>query len=366
MKKVFIFGAGSSVDFGLPLANRIFSYSDKVLQWKSKERAACLKDAIDKTEKHLRVLYTNISKNKEEYPAFEEVLTLIWNNGPFKNGWITQDVFNDFVNLLGLTIAASMGVVNYNRIFFNRRPKYEQFIGTLINTKEEIVFISLNYDILLDTILMKKFKKSHLDYGVQLRDIDTYKIYKPGRGLILKPHGSLNLSYCMNCDDIFYFEDNIFTAIANHSSWVMCPICKTSEVKPIIVPPIHNKADFIKSRKQPFIHKQKKGYPGLKLYCDAIQSYCSFVHAAIVSHLSDADEITIIGYSLPSYDLDFKHTLLKGLSKNRKRSKIKINLITKEGKRSDNEIKEPYSHLAGPVVVKNKSGFYNYICDNVL
>jgi NAD-dependent SIR2 family protein deacetylase len=362
MKKVFIFGAGSSADFGLPLANHIFSHADMVLRWKGQNQSLNLKNAIDNTEKHLRTLFTNIPKNKKKYPAFEQILTLIWNNGPFTNGWISQDVFSDFVNLLGLTIAGSMGFAHYKKKFYTIKPKYKQFIKTLIDGKDEVIFVSLNYDILLDSIIMDLNKHEQLDYGVPLTNITNRKFCKPGKGLLLKPHGSLNLSYCVQCDNVLCSEDNVFNSITNSSKRMLCPTCQSSDIRPIIIPPIYNKSNFIASCKQPFVNTKKSESFKIRSNCDAIQLYCTYVNYALASHLADADEITIIGYSLPVYDFDFKYILLNGLSRNKNRLKVKINLIIKETNKSNNEIIEPYRNLAGPVTIKHKFGFYNYLC----
>src|SRR5262249_31641398 len=79
MKKVlYIFGAGASKDFGLPLGNEVFEYAHKLIEAGVADE---LRSIWDEAAMHLQAIFSNLPADKEKYPLLEEVLTLLWEWG---------------------------------------------------------------------------------------------------------------------------------------------------------------------------------------------------------------------------------------------------------------------------------------------
>jgi hypothetical protein len=117
---VYIFGAGASKDFGLPLGTEIFKRDYELSQSDNKNVTALGFDKlIDEVENNLHLIFSGLPKNKEEFPPFEEILTFIWDlkrkerfdykqnrySSIFKtNG---KKVFDAFVNFYAATFIGS-------------------------------------------------------------------------------------------------------------------------------------------------------------------------------------------------------------------------------------------------------------------
>jgi NAD-dependent SIR2 family protein deacetylase len=112
-----------------------------------------------------------------------------------------------------------------------------QASGRLRNT----MFISTNYDILIDNALTALPRDYDLDYGVQFRNFrqpDNWTPPRPGQSVQLyKPHGSLNWLYCPTCNDLVLTpkEKGVTRLIAEDKD-ANCPIC-TGLYSPVLVPP---------------------------------------------------------------------------------------------------------------------------------
>ena len=95
------------------------------------------------------------------------------------------------------------------------------------------------------------------------------------------------------------------------------------------------------------------------------KKYRKSVDGQIIRALSKVDEITVIGYSLPPYDYDFKYLLLKGLIKNKNRDNIPIKIIDKVHNDAEKEkLLRGYKYLAAEPEFISKDGFLNYLSKN--
>jgi len=374
MKKiVVILGAGSSKDFGLPLASEIFFQADRILCLKKRIGGyKRLEKSISEVEKKLHKIYTNLPKDKKNYPAFEEALTFIWNLRKDNTLYgIDYRAFRSFVDMMGLTFAGSHGFKTYLKVPHDTK-KYEAYVESLLKSDNKITFISLNYDIIIDGILDEYVQQGiikNYNYGLPLIDVDSKKKCRNGGVSLFKPHGSLNLSYCINCGRYFYYEDNIFTAIVNKKDWCDCPFCNQMEkkykLKALIIPPLYNKEKFINRSKRTPVNSKKPTsstkdkfvvIPGI------FKKYRSFIDEKIVESIKTAEEILIIGYSLPSYDFDFKNLLLKGLVQNQKRLNVPIKIINNvKNLTLKKELHKKYMYLAGQASFLSNKGFYAYL-----
>jgi|GEM_PF-679101 hypothetical protein len=122
------------------------------------------------------------------------------------------------------------------------------------------------------------------------------------------------------------------------------------------------KESYIKEVIKRHVYESKRG-PRI-LDTGVIEFYRQFIDREICDVLMNADEIIIVGYSMPPYDFDFKSLLIKGLMPNKNRKNVPIHIITKaKGKELDNLIKR-FEHLAGKVNVVSSKGFYKFLRDS--
>ncbi len=262
------------------------------------------------------------------------------------------------MQVLGATLTAAMRAAQHDIVV-----PFDEFINLLLLDREqEPSFISLNYDLLLDNALVKCVNDkviSDFSYGVPLSDIALR--YRSGSRqqfcrdtgvLLLKPHGSLNLVWCPHRQAPygfgFYYSAN--EPIAVSADVVRCPGCGNAP-KALFIPPLYNKRDYVgETSMRP--RRQWRSTPELyRTYCDR----------QIIAVLGGADEITMIGYSLPAYDYDFKNLLLLGLMNNRDRERVSVRLITQGNEEAVDNLQKRCVGIAGPVVVESSQGFYGYL-----
>lgn len=388
-KLVYILGAGSSKDFGLPLGHEYFKRADElsIEARKDTDFKTIFDTVLCKANADINKIYFNLPEDKLKYPPLEEVLTLIYDQiepqrrlehemyeanhhrgkAPereplFHDGIIST--FDNLVNLMGLTILGSM------RFYCSDADMkiYHSFIKSLNFHDQQISFISLNYDTILDNVLLKCTEEEIIDgynYGLALDNINDDKDKRiDGKIFLLKPHGSLNLFYCSHRGSRsiapgFYFSEStgVYVDLVTRNRRTMCPWRHCSNIPtPLIIPPLYNKKIFIKdvtSKTQPKAGFWPRDNPEMYRYS---------IDKELLSVLESADEIVVIGYSMPAYDTDFKGMLINGLISNNNRRGLCLKIITR--KENDNHIqnvKSQYERLVKNVIIESEHGFLNYI-----
>jgi hypothetical protein len=125
MKKniIYLFGAGASKDFGMPLGNEIFSQAYQLPRLLEQcQLRTDLVHALRESDSYLRHIFTRLPKKKNDYPPFEEVLTFLWDYrkserrdydknkliSAFTNPRGVKEVFDVFVKTLTLTLSGSI------------------------------------------------------------------------------------------------------------------------------------------------------------------------------------------------------------------------------------------------------------------
>jgi hypothetical protein len=169
-----------------------------------------------------------------------------------------------------------------------------------LNKREHgsVSVITFNYDIGLDYAFHLSSMPFEYRCGVP-NGLDPGKKQSPGAIDLLKLHGSLNWGHCEKCPRVVPFELKDYFAeyhweagvatphsrtigIAKHLVQRSCPVCGTQLAEnPVIVPPTWNKGNV---------------HTGL-----------SSVWRAAASHLAKAENVFIIGYSLPITDEFFRY-----------------------------------------------------------
>lgn len=316
MTKIFILGAGCSKNYlqgttaipGLkcPVDRDFFIMAKKVITNQAfdplfdAQLNHLLKD-IDEMfgnhdNDHLSVLDTpNLS--------LEKVMTEIAIQGSlfdkpiFRYGWqylsdpTVSRRMSAFVELISRTIEESL-----------KGPVCEKHKALADLIDKEDTIISYNYDLLMDNALRSRGKLT--DEGYKLSFYRTFKDSawsKPDSSdkttTLLKLHGSLNWLRCRICDSILLWHSE---KVVNWST-IRCPKCGAPDqsMERILIPPLLAK-DY--------------GEPAINyLWFEAVRA------------LSEANEIIIIGYSLPPTDFASETLMLSGLG--RKRKKVPLTLV---------------------------------------
>jgi hypothetical protein len=196
---------------------------------------------------------------------------------------IVENDINEFTALIFLTLSSShfdpyLGVGMANFVY------YRNFIYSILGDSEEIPsFINLNYDTLLDTAIEEALNIGNKNsipqnYKIELYNESTGEKIVHGEYILIKPHGSMNMAKCNKCNLSFYSRDNLIAKIENKHAH--CPKCGENMNYSQLIPPSYHKD-------------------------------CSTMTTArqIIELTSNANTITIIGYSFPPYDMDMKHLI---------------------------------------------------------
>lgn len=337
MSKVIILGAGSSKDCGLPLGNEVFEYFNH-------NDGPPWYDFMNR-------IFPQFTIGVTKYPTFEVVLSLIesWienrqtigHYSPSDLGNIRRSLIKSFLEIfksicpwIDLKIANNDGLMPEADVMHENFEWYKKFFNQLINKDRDAIFISMNYDVLLDSVLFKMGR--NFTYGFDIYDLDDRnKICREGGALLLKPHGSINLAQCSKCKKIFTFKDSSMGL----ASYIY--ECCGENLKDLIIPPT--------------FYKSVNDEP------------CIATHKKISEEISKADEILIIGYSLPDYDLNILQAFKEGMAKNKNGYKLKVKIVDKiNNEKEQLKLKEKYGSIFNCKVDKTSShfeGFKKYTAD---
>jgi len=292
-KTVFILGAGASKHTGAPLMNEFLDcaheiyllgdavgYDDdfrRVFEWQAKlKNAHSMCRAID-------------TKNIESvFSALEMADTL----GCFSLLLGHDANVEDYIASMERVIAATLEKSMRFETSENARlaPSYDYSMMCrllyLLNNKafpkHDVGIISFNYDVALDYAIAQ----GHLQYSYCLDGV----IPKQGISL-LKLHGSLNWAQCVKCGKVLSADltkplliprsNNPYIALIDESLY--CKKCRrnTKLARPLIVPPSWQKNSYYQKIRP--------------------------VWTSAAKLLSEAENIFVIGFSLPETDSFFKY-----------------------------------------------------------
>ena len=266
MRRVYILGAGASAGYengqcGIrpPTARKFFTVVKALL-----EKGDLHRDRFSRLweflEKFYRVKPDGLDTSSLD---IEEVLTMIDVAGK------KPVVRRELLDLIVLTL---------NRIIYgNPCPHHRRLLDSL---GPDDAIITFNWDLLLDNLVAQ----GGPNYGANMLEHVEETAWTAGRGrsapLVLKVHGSLNWMTCHKCRKSFaHILEGKIAAQYHAGQSVPCRHCN-SATDPLIIPPT-----LLKNYKHPVIKA---------VWNEA---------ARVLRH---ADEITVVGYSLPLTDFKAK------------------------------------------------------------
>ncbi|SDE19009.1 SIR2 family protein [Sporomusa acidovorans] len=344
MEKTAIFlGGGASAAEGAPVQSRLFEKYFKTLRVKhnySNYKQVSELQAYFRQLFFIDVLQDDL--NAICFPTFEEAIGILdlairkrqcfkdfdlenLMQGSNRIGYVRQYLILLMAEVLEDKTSEVKGL---HRVMTNRLAE----LGYL----QDIIFISTNYDVLLDRALAAK-DDIIVDYGVEFTNYSIGSAAKSNKPVVklYKVHGSLNWSYCPTCNLLQLITDRQgILKLLTDPSQAKCDVCQTIK-SPVIVPPT-----FFK---------------------DMSNNFLTLVwHQAEIS-LSEIRHLIFCGYSFPDADMHIKY-LIKRIQTNRTEP-LRITVINNyPGKKAEKmkEEEERYSRFLGSGICFTNSSFEDF------
>jgi hypothetical protein len=77
--------------------------------------------------------------------------------------------------------------------------------------------------------------------------------------------------------------------------------------------------------------------------------------------LAAADEIVVIGYSMPPYDYDFRTLFVSSLIGNERRKRIVLKIVTKGTRHQKGALRSQLGRFVGSVEILGSDGLLDYL-----
>jgi hypothetical protein len=305
-RNVFILGAGASFLAGAPLMNSFIRTAQEIQRGNPplfpKEKAYF--DLVFKARTLLQQVHSKSEldiNNIETLFGTFEMAALVGKLGTLSDDEITQ--LPIAINyLIAKTIEARLQYPVRDNKTLPPKP-YGEFVESIVRAlgeqeKGSVSLITFNYDLGLEFALY--YKSIPYEYRTGLvAGVNPGAKQNPQAVDLLKLHGSLNWGHCSKCNRTITWQLRDFLStrqwapspfpvpyrtveVANLLVQQTCPVCGTSlDERPVIVPPTWNKGKF--------------------------HSPLASVWRAAAQHLSEAENVFVIGYSLPPTDEFFRY-----------------------------------------------------------
>ena len=349
MKTVFILGAGASAEAGAPLMGDFIARAKKLhaVDGFGQERAQ-IQDVLDAAYKDLKPVQV---KSSIAYHNIEELFSAI-DMGAMLNVFGSRDpstlqalqtavrvfiyrTIEETVRLtrVGQRIESPKGYATLAELTLEKIKRTARY------GHKDVSFITFNYDTCLEFALVRA--GLGVDYGLDEPFVCEHEArYQAGRQVaipVLKLHGSINWAQCLQCNvvaptEIDFWRPVSFMDVLDQPKSLPLPVgthiaklqhrCGSKlDPVPVIVPPTWNKA--------------ANG--------DGLQS----VWKRAAQELGSADNIVVIGYSMPVTDTFFKYLFALGSDSDVHLEKFVV-INGTEGGQSEQRFKD----LLGPMSAK--------------
>jgi hypothetical protein len=310
---VIILGAGATKACGGPLTDEILpaalngqmAHDDRVTLVKDREKL------LDLTRDFLKECFNvPVDKNqvlKEDCPSLPMVLSMLHRSieqglpiGKWKGESLVKAKRAIEYSIFAVIEAALMRA--------NRKHLHHDLLKPLYQANISPVVVSLNYDVIVDNAMFFLSDRHHMaqppDYGVRFSTQRYVDFCFGGMyGRLLKIHGSLNWLYCDKCGRLDLFVSNgMRTGKALEELYHEAPFddayscwgtpCRNKGQCDGFVSPILITPTYVKDYENPHIKQ---------------------VWAEAEKAMKQADRAIIIGYSLPTDDIEVALLLKRGL-----------------------------------------------------
>lgn len=327
---VYVFGAGASAAEGAPATGDLFPRAWALLGPKGDRRVAAVWLFLQTT---FGVAIRSIDSFRY-LPAVDEVISLVdWSLqtnqglGHHYDPPRLHQVRRDLEHLVQATVRAAIQPAA------NRRTgPHVRFVRRLVSSgmAERTALISLNYDTLLDSALVR--------FGL----IPDYALPAGGPGsggpLLAKLHGSLNWSFCPACGRIAAPTGPLAPG-GTEEGPLRCSRCGNSRLRGLIISPTLQKS---------------YSTPGLQQVWDRA-----------LEAIQQAERITFVGYSLPPADMPVYHLICRGtLTRSAAGPAIRVvnhqpaDLSPVQRRWHQRTVMERFHRLFGPEVSFDFTGFH--------
>ncbi|MGI6684414.1 MAG: hypothetical protein ACOX47_02745 [Bacillota bacterium] len=281
MRKVFFLGAGASREAGIPTQEELW---EQIQERFIQTGDLSIKKVLD------FAAYLNFAKfNTKLHINTAELLTLI-DIALEQNVSLGRYRGDDLRKIRDILVSVMCEILEM--------AVYEGYNGVLTEFCERLTgedsVISLNYDTVIDHILMGC--KGEIDYGFSFDYCFGETQLREGgeRQLLLKPHGSLNWRYCSRCNHIYLLPDK---RSRNSSHNITCPSDEHPLGEVIVTPTYHKK--FL----VPQLHN---------------------VWMLSFEKIKEADVINFVGYSFPPGDMHIIHLIKRAVLAGKKIPEINV------------------------------------------
>lgn len=321
MTTAIFLGAGASAAEGAPLQSNLFRDYFKSVQNTHIDYPINLMEGMlplfFQDMFGINILDDNL--DKISFPTFEEVLGIL-DLAEIKNESfnvyripINQNEIYIDIRVVRSRLIKIMGLIIKERLVHSKNI-HRALISKLAsaNILEETIFLSTNYDILIDNALIDQGGSTKIDYCIDFANshiLNSQLSLQPQGVKLFKLHGSLNWLYCSTCNNL---KLTPFEKSATED-FLKCEECR-SIYGPIIIPPT-----YFKNMSNTFISQ----------VWNKAENFCRKV-----------DEIIFCGYSFPDADIHVKY-LLKRIETNGNSRLRRIKVFNSyDGKKTNEKIEE--------------------------
>lgn len=343
MKTAIFLGAGASAAEGAPIQNSLFKAYFKS---KNINRMPDIFRELTQFFKAMFGIDLDGPLEKIAFPTFEEAL------GILDLSELRRESFRGFdfagavpqgnkVQLLRLYLILVMAKAIADGLKKGASKRYHQLLVQSLKRQKkfgETIFISTNYDLLIDEALGWE-----VDYGVEFSG--TQKFGAQGTGAatalrLLKIHGSLNWLYCPVCNNLNSYETKaVLSLMHTNKPITKCGFCD-AVMSHVIVPPT--------------------------FYKDMSRVFLSSIWNKTENALRDVNQIIFCGYSLPDADMHVKY-LLKRMQTNRGDSNevqfVLVNHHAKKDKKDADTEEQRFLRFLGKNVIDTRQSFEEFAQD---
>ena len=318
-KYVFVMGAGASKDDNLPIQDEILKNILKS-EFAFKNKKGLHKKEYNKVSNEIKKLLKTVftGNNAIEDITLEGIFNILETaiNKNQNIGNIHIDKVKKYYDTLleGIMFATLTDATLKEHSIFNEKSQSPYTVmgkkiydGYKKEDNINLSFITFNYDICLDRVLLSMYdedeiKSCDVDFGIDLGNYEQANwFHRPRKRKIglLRPHGSINWLFCKSCG-------KVFSKISKQGkpleliNGCKCYNCGLSSIEPYIVHPTNNR-----------IYENK---------------YIMQIWNQVETILQEADHWCFIGYSLPEADRYFSY-LLSRIYNFRKVKSVKNNRI---------------------------------------